>query len=286
MKTLRKLKVAGLSVKQLIEAPLYNIFDAEHIPLLHYCIRNWGDAINPFLVNLMSGKNIRSVDIDAYKASQKIFPSMESDIYMAIGSILHHADSRVIVWGSGLISQNVLPVEPPKYITAVRGPKTARALRNAGIECPDVFGDPVLLLPKYIKNNASKKYKLGVVLHNTDERAILPDEILGIDDVIMISLRGGILDTLEKILACDAIVSSSLHGLIVADAYGIPSGRIYTSDTRTGDFKFEDYYESIGQPNPKKYKLEKDTTLRDILSLCKPREVALDLNKLADAAPF
>jgi hypothetical protein len=57
--------------------------------------------------------------------------------------------------------------------------------------------------------------------------------------------------TVEKVVAditsCDCIFSSSLHGLIVAHAYGIPAVWIRPGGPIMGDdVKFHDYFASVG----------------------------------------
>jgi len=53
---------------------------------------------------------------------------------------------------------------------------------------------------------------------------------------------------LSQISACDVILSSSLHGLIVADSYQIPNARVSFSGAIVGgDFKFFDYGHAIGR---------------------------------------
>jgi len=47
----------------------------------------------------------------------------------------------------------------------------------------------------------------------------------------------------REIAACDAVISSSLHGLIFSDALGVPNAHIRLSDRLTGGmYKFHDYY--------------------------------------------
>ena len=55
-------------------------------------------------------------------------------------------------------------------------------------------------------------------------------------------------DVVRDISTCEAIVSSSLHGLIVADALEIPNVRVsFHGRLKGGDFKFEDYASGVGR---------------------------------------
>ena len=59
--------------------------------------------------------------------------------------------------------------------------------------------------------------------------------------------------------ACEVIVSSSLHGLIIADAYGIPTvWAKFGNDINGNDFKFYDYYWSLGMSDIKPLEIYKD----------------------------
>ena len=51
-----------------------------------------------------------------------------------------------------------------------------------------------------------------------------------------------------KISGCTVVFSSSLHGLILADSYGIPNAHIIITNKLQGDtYKFEDYYSGVGR---------------------------------------
>jgi pyruvyltransferase len=53
----------------------------------------------------------------------------------------------------------------------------------------------------------------------------------------------------KQIHECEYILSSSLHGIIIADSYGIPAYHIELSDKIIGgQWKFKDYYESVKRP--------------------------------------
>jgi len=67
------------------------------------------------------------------------------------------------------------------------------------------------------------------------------------DEVRLIDMTGDLFKVVEDILSCRRIFSSSLHGLVLADAYEIPSCRLILSDLIIGgNFKYDDYYSGIG----------------------------------------
>ena len=52
---------------------------------------------------------------------------------------------------------------------------------------------------------------------------------------------------LKEISECENIISTGLHGLIIADSYGIPNCWCEISDKILGNnFKFHDYFSSFG----------------------------------------
>jgi pyruvyltransferase len=52
------------------------------------------------------------------------------------------------------------------------------------------------------------------------------------------------------ILTCELVLAGSLHGLIVAEAYGIPA-RWLNSSTTEPELKYYDYYQGTGRsPRP------------------------------------
>jgi len=55
------------------------------------------------------------------------------------------------------------------------------------------------------------------------------------------------LEVARQIASCTKIVSSSLHGIIAAHAYGIPAAWVQFSDKLSGDgIKFADHFASVG----------------------------------------
>ncbi|MCT8429895.1 hypothetical protein KYT89_28240 [Klebsiella pneumoniae] len=50
----------------------------------------------------------------------------------------------------------------------------------------------------------------------------------------------------DEIISCEYILSTSLHGVIVAQAYDIPTLWIKHNDINTDGIKFYDYFDSVG----------------------------------------
>lgn len=201
---------------------------------------NFGDAMSPVMVALVGGRAVRRV---AYESTE---PRLA-----AVGTIGHgFRGGEVHFWGTGCShhanpsaprAQRVpyaRPADTRMVIHATRGPHSQHLLSD-GAGGPDVFGDPVWLLPRFYRPKVEKKWSLGVVLHLSDladrayeahplpqlRRYHVPDDLAGavrlITTVTPISIDA-LKDKVDEILACERIVSMSLHGLVIAEAYGIP----------------------------------------------------------------
>lgn len=201
---------------------------------------NWGDALNPYLINYITGYNVVNIH-DTLNLSRK-------PVYSVIGSVLDGSDDAgLVVWGSGFKFGDGFFRKPPREIKAIRGPYTRENILRQGILCPEVYGDPALLLPRYYMPVSLKSYRLGIVAHCVDQGAGVVDKWRENDDVLIIDIMSGIQQFVDSICSCKFIASSSLHGLIAADAYGVPSRWIKISDRIDGgSFKFKDYYASQG----------------------------------------
>lgn len=238
-------------------------------------LNNFGDILNPYIIRNLSSKKIINVRSDY----------CNSEHLLAIGSVLDRATKSSVIWGSGFISEESRFIEAPKKIMAVRGPKTRQLLMNQNIECPEIFGDPALLLPGIFKKEISKKYETGIIPHYIDKNNNWLKPVS--QSVKIIDLQDpNPLNVIEQILQCENILSSSLHGLIVADAYNIPSLWVKFSENVTGgNFKFQDYYQAIKDDTNKPFKICQDTSIDTLLKHCRVHEINLDLQPLMDAFP-
>lgn len=208
-------------------------------------IANWGDDINYWLLSEISTNKIISYD-------WSIFARLFHRPYvMGIGSILTMFNiDNSIIWGSGIL----LPDRPfrgkPKEVRAVRGPLTRQKLIESGIDCPEIYGDPALLLPLYYKPKVEKKYKLGIIQQYKRVDNPLLDSIRNDADVLVIRIGQYVswLDIVDEVCMCETIISSSLHGLIISEAYKIPNVWTYIDGDDPGDFfKYHDFFLSLGK---------------------------------------
>ncbi len=163
-----------------------------------------------------------------------------------VGSILEWADDRTHVCGAGLISSAGKMNHTPASIQCVRGPLTAHFLGCQGISVPRAYGDPGVLAPQFFAQEYPEIFDIGVVPHyiDADSKWLNECRIRGVQ--VLDSLSPFEVFFLE-LQQCKVVLSSSLHGLIFAHAYGKPALWIEISDkVLGGGFKFFDYYLSIG----------------------------------------
>jgi len=207
-----------------------------------------------------------------------------------VGSVLQRVTRNSVVWGTGLISHTPPKIPGGVKFAAVRGPLTRQSLLDAGVppsEVPEVYGDPGLLVPQItgITSPEEKTHRLGILPHYTDYAAV---KHLEADPAIkVINIDSGVLEVTREAVACESILSSSLHGLVLADSYGIPTAWLRVDSgkrVKGAGFKFRDYLASTGRPLDSGVDMQgTDTRLPEIPYLSPP---VIDLDALVQACPF
>lgn len=202
-------------------------------------VTNFGDTVNSELIRMISGETPSIVN-NHYSNPRN------EDIYMAIGSVLGWADRNTILWGTGKMSDTDATMfkEEPKKICAVRGVLTRDEIVRRGFKCPEVYGDPALLLPRFYNPKTEKKYKLSVIPHHVDN-VLLPELKQMYPEAHFIDIQQDVYDFIDEVLRSEYIISSALHGCITAYAYGVPYEHQKFSEKVLGNgFKFRDFEES------------------------------------------
>lgn len=248
--------------------------------------RNWGDDLNIYLLDKLWGRTL------SYMYTSTMAIRKHRDNYIVIGSTLAMLSNETsIVWGAGVIDEKEQMGNPPKKILAVRGPKTRQWLLNKGIQCPKVYGDPAMLLAEiYTPKQTGKRYKLGVIPHYDDFDHHTLQLLKNDPDVLFIHMEGykDWLGLIDDLASCEYIASSSLHGLIMAEAYGIPNLWLEISGKLMGThFKFHDFFQSINVDRDMPYIVTSKTTADDILKTTSTYvKGSIDLAPLKNASPF
>jgi len=200
---------------------------------------NYGDVLGKYLVEKISGKQAVFAWPKNFSFLDWFFP-----IYVTIGSILTNVNHKCIVWGSGIISKDS-KIKNAIFL-AVRGPQTRKHLLNLGYNVSEVYGDPALLLPDYFNPEVDKKYLYGIVPHYNDYK-LVKDWYQGQKNIKIIDMMTNDIEakTIE-FLECEKIISSSLHGVIIAHAYSIPAvWQPFSNGVFGDDIKYQDYFESV-----------------------------------------
>jgi pyruvyltransferase len=194
-------------------------------------VDNFGDMLGPHIVARL-------------RTSLGLGPARSrSQRLLAVGSIMHLARDGDVVWGTGINGKMLQEAYPRLDVRAVRGPLTAERLRRGGVHVPDVFGDPGLLIPRLWTDDelGIERGTTGTVLvPNLHDRARFPADA--------VDPQGDFAACIRTIASADLVVASSLHGIVVAEAYGVPAVLV-TSSTEP-PFKYDDYYAGTGRARP------------------------------------
>lgn len=226
---------------------------------------NFGDELSRVIVERILG----------YPVEHRSLKS-EGKLLLAAGSILHYARDGDVIWGSGF-RENPLQENRFRYldVRAVRGPRTREFLLKKGVSCPEVYGDPAVLMgylfPEFTKQEPIYDY---IIIPNLGEMKCFA------------SYKNVVLPTdpweeiIKKMMQSRLVISSSLHGIIVAESFGIPT-RLLKMTWMEPLLKYQDYYESTGRP-----KFKYATSVQDALQMGGEEPASIDKQLLLQSFPW
>ncbi len=228
---------------------------------------NFGDELSRVIVEKIVGYPLEHNNLTLNKGQNTL---------LAAGSILHFARNDDVIWGSGFRENPLLENRFTRLnIRAVRGPRTRAFLLEMGIDCPEVYGDPAVLMADLFPEfkNVKPVYDY-IIIPNIGEmdcfssykNVVYP--VWSWDEII------------KKITQSKFVISSSLHGIIVAESFGIPA-RLLKMTWIEPLLKYQDYYESTGRPN-----FRYATSVQDALQMGGEPPGFIDKKKLIDAFPW
>ena len=166
----------------------------------------------------------------------------------AIGSILQMGYQNATVWGTGFAFElGKLRAFPHRRrnldIKCVRGPLTRNTLIQLGFNCPEIYGDPGVLMPMIYRPREAAHMDYVIIPHYSVEDKTRSE--YGTDRIISMNTKD-YASVIDRICASDKVISSSLHGIILAEAYGIPAV-FYQDREQRFNYKYEDWYQSTGR---------------------------------------
>lgn len=203
-------------------------------------VTNLGDALSPVVVSAISGRPV------VHRAA-----SDPRERMIAIGTIGQSQRAATVhVWGTGYSSERGAALRhdekfqarpaPHFVVHATRGPISRQGFRDLGFDSPPIYGDPAWFVPRILPlDEVRPRYELGVVLHISEVDGNSPaspanpeysrynvppslgDQVRIITTYVDASIAG-IAGALRTIKQCRRIVSTSFHGHLLAEAYGIP----------------------------------------------------------------
>ncbi|WP_229669680.1 polysaccharide pyruvyl transferase family protein [Microlunatus endophyticus] len=250
------------------------------VPLNYFVYKpNFGDLLSPWLVRHITGRDVVVAD-------------RRSPHYVVIGSIINQGTDQSIFWGTGMYgTESAKEVPSGAQYLAVRGPLTQAKLgaaRGFGVRAPKTYGDPALLLPLYYQPRVPIRYEYGVAVRWSERTWAHAEYGPGVK--LIDFGHSDVEAVIRDLLSCRRIVTSSLHGLIVADAYGIPSAWLGSKSPRGGVFKFYDYFASVDKfRRPHEFNPAKEPVtverLRQAFTFS-DQPIQFDYRALLESSPF
>jgi pyruvyltransferase len=230
---------------------------------------NYGDLLTGPLLNHYAHR------VDSDFQLEQTYKPREAHI-VGIGSILSNVSSNYTgyIWTTGTARPNETKTLPSAKLVSVRG-KHSRTIASGGNPEGPVGDGGLLMSRVYGQASPSdaRKYALGIIPHVVDYSAVKGISGLNNDPrVLIINLEDSVDVVTRQIKNCQRVLSSSLHGLIVADSFRIPNHRFTVSTSNQiigGSYKFNDYYSCFGIGVPSPIALKKDTKLSTLLTYFK-----------------
>lgn len=220
-------------------------------------IRNMGDQLNVLLIRDYFGYEVERHSyltgevsgIGSGLSKYQWHGSKKTRMYQRLYGCVYPS---VKVWGTGFMNYtdgNAPFVKRKMEFHAVRGMLTKEKVERILGKTLDIpTGDGGILVSELIKEDIPKQYDIGIIPHICDRGQYGIEKLVKqYKQACLIDISGESYGVIKQIAGCRFILSSSLHGLITADSFGIPNRHVVFSDKLLGDgFKFADYYSAYG----------------------------------------
>ncbi len=204
---------------------------------------NLGDYLGFVITSYMLEK--KGLSLDTWVKKRKHFA--------CVGSYVFTSFQHLTIWGGGVLfrpNNGNLPYRVFSFLfrypfskydfRAVRGPLTRDVVVKYGHKCPEIYGDPAILMPYIYTPKFEVTHDLLAIAQLQTEAEFRQKH----PDVYVVSMNtNDYKAVIDAIVSSKKVITSSLHGIILAEAYGVPAV-FYRGLGKRIDFKYLDYYYS------------------------------------------
>lgn len=214
--------------------------DLDGIECINHSRYNLGDYLGFVVADFMLKK--RGLSLDTWVPKKRHMNSVGANIFSSY--------QATTIWGCGIHHGEDIFLKQLHYyplrrldIRSVRGPLTREVLLKMGHKCPAIYGDPAVLMPFIYQPHVEKTNELLVIPQMRTEVKFRADH----PGLNMLSMNtNDYKAVIDAIASSKKVISSSLHGIILAEAYGVPAV-MFRGLAKNVDFKYHDYYNSTGR---------------------------------------
>ncbi len=202
---------------------------------------NFGDWLSPLIVSHYTDKKV---------IFQSPVRMAVKDHMIGLGSIGRFIKPNSVVVGTGISTDELTLAKSANYVS-VRGPVTARVVKESGGPSVESFGDPGVLISRIFPFERKKTNgRVALVRHFTHRPIPLTLES-NMDELdIYMSHPDDIKVLVEALNTYDRVVTSAMHIFITCQSYGIPCALItfegFEDSVHGNGIKYGDYAQGVG----------------------------------------
>ena len=224
-------------------------------------VPNMGDLLNVAIIERLFGYKVHrhtflTGELSAIGSGLGQFTLRDNPFMAMAERISGFLFPSVTIWGTGFVCYK--QKDTPFYrrnmkFAAVRGELSKKRVENIlGRKMDIPTGDAGILASYLLPEPLEKKYSVGIIAHYKEQDEPIFQQLMNAyPNSLFIDVRQTPDAVIHQIASCECIISSSLHGLIIADSLYVPNIHIKVSDKLLGDgFKFDDYYSAYGLEHP------------------------------------
>jgi hypothetical protein len=202
---------------------------------------NFGDWLSPLIVSHYTDKKV-------------IFQSPVrlaiKDHMIGLGSIGRFIKPNSVVVGTGISTDELTLAKSANYVS-VRGPVTARVVKESGGPTVDSFGDPGVLISRIFPVERNKTNGRVALVRHFTHKSIPVALDANMDELdIYMSHPDDIKVLVETLNTYDRVVTSAMHIFITCQSYGIPCALVtfegFEDSVHGNGIKYGDYAQGVG----------------------------------------